>query len=177
MIPLISITFEWNLSDLFLQRNRPFRIFGELWRVCGELWLYFDMQRRLELRSFLWLSWRSREAQNQLSFSLWIGRLITVPIPAGKFERVLVRHFSVDFQTEYIVGRTLSWSKRACFVFGNPGRNGRTAAVWSLPPHRFRDWSKTEAALKLNSPRGYPKYEKKNALHLAESFMRGLFSR
>ena len=58
------------------------------------------------------------------------------------------RHVSVDFQTQYIVGNILSWSKRACFVFVNRTRNGQTAAVRSLPTHRIRDWPKTEAALK-----------------------------
>ena len=80
IIPLISTTFERTLSDLFLQRNRPFRTCGKLWRTCGELWLYFEMQRRLDLWSFSWLPQRSREAKNQLSFRLWIGRTITVPI-------------------------------------------------------------------------------------------------
>ena len=32
-------------------------------------------------------------------------------------------------------------------AFVNRTRNGRTAAVRSLPTHRFRDWPKTEAAL------------------------------
>ena len=119
------------------------------------------MQRRLDLWSLSWLSRRSREAQN---LPLWTSRLITVPIPAGNFEQALGRHFSVDFQAQYIVGKTFSWSKRACFVYVNSTTNGRTAAVRNLPTHRFRDWSKTEAALKYNSLTGYPKYEK-NALH------------
>ena len=120
-----SLTVTYHSSDQyhfwadserpFLHRNRSSHTYVELWRTCGELWLYFKMQRRLDLWSFSWLSRHSREAKHQLSFPLWISRSISVPIPAGKFERVLGRRFSVDFQTEYIVGKILSWSKQACF--------------------------------------------------------------
>ena len=48
---------------LSLQRTRLFRTCGELWSTRGELWLYFEMQRRLDLWSFSWSSRRSREAQ------------------------------------------------------------------------------------------------------------------
>ena len=72
------------------------------------------------------------------------GRSITAPIPAGT--GTAASFFSRFSNPIYSVGKILSWSKRACSVFVNRTRNGRTAAVRSLPTHRFRDWPKTEAA-------------------------------
>ena len=135
LVSMITITPTLSLSVFSLQRTR-------LFRTCGELWLYFEfeMQRRLDLWSFSWSSRRSREAQKwAYSLRSGTGRSITVPIPAGNFERALRRYFSVDFQTQYIVGKILFWSKRACFVFVNRTSNGRTAAVQTLPTHRFCD--------------------------------------
>ena len=76
----------------------------------------------------------------------------------------LQRHLSIDFQNQGIIGKIFSCSKRACFDFANRTRNGWTASARSLPTHRFRDWLKTEAALKFNLLTGYPKYERR-ALH------------
>ena len=108
LVSMITITPTLSLSVFSLQRTRLFCTCGELWRTRGELWLYFEMQRRLDLWSFSWSSRRSREAQNELSLRSGTGRSITVPIPVGNFERALLRHFSVDFQTQYIVGKILS---------------------------------------------------------------------
>ena len=108
LVSMITITPTLSLSVFSLQRTRLFRTCGELWRTRGELWLYFEMQRRLDLWSFSWSWRRSREAQNERSLRSGTGRSITVPIPAGNFERALRRHFSVDFQTQYIVGQILS---------------------------------------------------------------------
>ena len=100
LVSMITITPTLSLSVFSLQRTRLFPTCGELWRTCGELWLYFEMQRRLDLWSFSWSSRRSLRSGT--------GRSITVPIPAGNFERALRRHFAVDFQTQYIVGKILS---------------------------------------------------------------------
>ena len=108
LVSMITITPTLSLSVFSLQRTRLFLTCGELWRTCGELWLYFEMQRRLDLWSFSWSSRRSREAQTERSLRSGTGRSITGPIPAGNFERALRRHFLVDFQTQYIVGKILS---------------------------------------------------------------------
>ena len=76
----------------------------------------------------------------------------------------LQRHLSVDFQNQDVIGKTFSCSKRECFAFVNRTRNGWRASARNSPTHRFRDWSKTEAALKFNLLTGYPKYER-HALH------------
>ena len=68
--------------------------------------MVFEMQRRLDLWSFSWLSRRSREDQNQLSLPSWTGRSITVPIPAGNFERALGRHFSSIFKPNISLERS-----------------------------------------------------------------------
>ena len=57
LVSMITITPTLSLSVFSLQRTRHFRTCGELWRTRGELWLYFEMQRQLDL----W-SRRSREA-------------------------------------------------------------------------------------------------------------------
>ena len=82
----------------------------------------------------------AEKPKNERGLRSGTSRSIAVPIPAGKVERALRRHFSIDFQTQYIVGKILSSSKRACFVFVNRTRNGRTASVRSLPTHRVRAW-------------------------------------
>ena len=56
--------------------------------------------------------------------------------------------------------KIFSCSKRVCFAFVNWTRNGWTAFARSLPTHKFRDWSKTEAALTFNLFTGYPKYQR-----------------
>ena len=56
LVSMIPITPTLSLSVFSLQRPRHFH-------TCGELWLYFEMQRRLDLWSFSWSSRRSREAQ------------------------------------------------------------------------------------------------------------------
>ena len=63
LVSMITITLTLSLSVFSLQRTRLFRTSGELWRTRGEPWLYFEMQRRLDLWSFSWSSRRSREAQ------------------------------------------------------------------------------------------------------------------
>ena len=70
-----------------------------------------------------------------------------LPVSTGNFERALQRHFLVDFRNQDVAGKIFFCSKRACFCFVNRTRNGLTAPSGSLPTHRFRDWSKTEAAL------------------------------
>ena len=80
-----------------------------------------------------------------------------LPVSAGNFGRALQRHFSVDFPNHDVIGKIFCCSKRVCFAFVNRTRNGRTAFARSLPTHLFRDWSKTEAALKFNRLPGYPK--------------------
>ena len=70
LVSMITIIPTLSLSVFSLQRTRHFRTCGELWRTRGELWLYFEMQRQLDLWSFSWSSRRSREAPNraQLAF-------------------------------------------------------------------------------------------------------------
>ena len=63
LVSMITITPTLSLSVFSLQRTRHFRTCGEVWRTRGELWLYFEMQRRLDLWSFSWSSRQSREAQ------------------------------------------------------------------------------------------------------------------
>ena len=63
LVSMITITPTLSLSVFSLQRTRLFRTCGELWRTRWELWLYFEMQRRLDLWSFSWSWRRSREAQ------------------------------------------------------------------------------------------------------------------
>ena len=50
----------------------------------------------------------AEKPKNERSLRSGTGQSITVPIPAGNFERALRRHFSVDFQTQYIVEKILS---------------------------------------------------------------------
>ena len=52
LVSMITTTPNLSLSVFSLQRTRLFCTCGELWRTRGELWLYFEMQRRLDLRSF-----------------------------------------------------------------------------------------------------------------------------
>ena len=70
LVSMSTITPTLFLSVFSLQTTRLFRTCRELWRTRGELWLYFEMQRRLDLWSFSWSSRRSREAQKgaQLAF-------------------------------------------------------------------------------------------------------------
>ena len=63
LVSMITITPTLSLSVFSLQRTRLFRTCGEVWRTRGELWLSFEMQRRLDLWSFSWSWRRSREAQ------------------------------------------------------------------------------------------------------------------
>ena len=63
LVSMITISPTLSLSVFSLQRTRLFHTCGELWRTRGELWLYFEMQRRRDLWSFSWPSRRSREAQ------------------------------------------------------------------------------------------------------------------
>ena len=107
LVSLITITPTLSLSVFSLQRTRLFCTCGELWRTRGELWLYFEMQRRLDLWSFCGRRGEAEKPKNELSLRSGTGRSITVPIPAGNFEQTLRRHFSVDFQTQYIVGKIL----------------------------------------------------------------------
>ena len=108
-VSMIPITPTLSLSVFSWQKTRHFRTCGELWRTRGELWLYFEMQRRLDLWSFSWSSRpKPEKPKNERSLRSGTGRSITVPIPAGNFERALRRHFSLDFQTQYIVGKILS---------------------------------------------------------------------
>ena len=89
------------------------------------------------------------------------------------------RHCSVIcqsiFKTKISLERSLPALNDSCFAFVNRTRNGWTASARSLPTHRFRNWLKTEAALKFNLLTGYPKYET-HALHsrhwLGESMKR-----
>ena len=62
LVSMITITPTLSLSVFSLQRTRPFRTCGEIWSTHGELWLYFEMWRRLDLWSFSWSSRRSGEA-------------------------------------------------------------------------------------------------------------------
>ena len=94
--------------------------------------------------------------------SWWTGRLITGL--RQWFGRALQRHFSVDFQIQDVVGKIFSCSKRACSAFVNRKTNGWTVSAQNLPTHRFRDWSKTEAAPNFKGLTGYRKYER-DALH------------
>ena len=50
----------------------------------------------------------AEKPKNERSLRSGTGRSITVPIPAGNFERALRRHFAVHFQTQCIVGKILS---------------------------------------------------------------------
>ena len=121
-VPLISITFQWTLSDLFLQRNRSFRTCEEPWRTCGELWLYFEMQRRLGLRSFSWLSRSRRVSQNQLSFPFSIGRSYrSPPLTLNGYWGVILQS---TFKPNISLQRSFPDLQRPCFVFVNPTRNG-----------------------------------------------------
>ena len=63
LVSMITITPTLSLSVSSLRRTRLFRTCGELCGTLEELWLYFEMQRRLDLLSFSWSSRRSREAQ------------------------------------------------------------------------------------------------------------------
>ena len=101
---------------------------------------------------------KRRTPKMSVSWLTLYGPVDWVPVSAGNFERALQRYFSVDFQNQDVIGKIFSCSKRACFVFVNPVRNGRTAAVRSLLTHRFRYWSKTDRLT------GYPRYER-HALH------------
>ena len=78
------------------------------------------------------------------------------------------RHCSVVcrsiFKPKISLERSLPALNDSCFAFVNRTRNGWTASARSLPTHRFRNWLKTEAALKFNLLTGYPKY-KRHALH------------
>ena len=62
LVSMITITTALSLSVFSLQRTRLLRTCGKLWRTRGELLLYFEMQRQLDLWSFSWSSGRSREA-------------------------------------------------------------------------------------------------------------------
>ena len=62
LVFLITITPTLSLSVFSLQRTWHFRTCGELWRTRGELSLYFEMQRQLDLWSFSCSSRRSGEA-------------------------------------------------------------------------------------------------------------------
>ena len=157
-VSVITITPTLSLSVFSWQRRRLFRTCGELRRTRGELWLYFEMQRRLDLWSFSWSSQRSRGAKNPHSLQLGTGRSITVQIPADNFVRAQGHYFSVYFKPNISLERSCPNLNRH-FFFANRTRNGRTAAVRSLPTHRFRDRPKTEAALQ-QSYRSYPKYKK-----------------
>ena len=106
LVSMITITPTLSLGVYSLQRTRLLRTCGELWRNHGELWLYFEMQRRLDLWSFSWSSRRSREAQNQRSLRLGTGRSITKPIPAGNFERALRRFFQSIFKPNISLKRS-----------------------------------------------------------------------
>ena len=133
---------------LFLCRERGFSVPAESSGVPAESPGYtLGWSGNLTCGHFCGRRGEAEKPKNQRSLRLGTGRSTTVPIPADTFERALRRHFSVDFQTRYIVGKILSWSKQTCFVFVNRTRNGRTVAVPNLLMHRLRDWPKTEAAL------------------------------
>ena len=158
---MIAITLISSWSVFSCREQSLFRTRGEQGRTCGEQGLYFEMLRRLNL--WLFRGCRTEvEARNErvLVNSLWTGRSIIGLSPV-----TLDGHCSVIFQsiskTKMSLERSfpalnehvlLLWIKRP------------NSVRWSLPTHRFRDWLKTEAALKFKRQTGNPNYER-HALH------------
>ena len=108
------------------------------------------------------------ELERVVVTSSWTGRSIT---GLRHFRRALQRHFLVDLQTEDIAGKIISCSKRACFAFVNRTRNGWTAVARSLPTHRFRDGSKTEAASVRGTAASFVNQYSKPRYHRKDLFL------
>ena len=134
---------------LFLAENKAFqysqRVRAHPRRVRAILW---DAAATCSVVIFMVVAAKKRSPNLSVSWLTLYGLVDQLPVSAGNFRRTLQSHFLVDFQTltENIAGKIFSCSKRACFAFVNRARSGWTAFARSLPTHRFRDGSKTEAA-------------------------------
>ena len=147
----------WSKTESALQRQRYCSV------ICQSIFkTKISLERSFPaLNEHILLLWIERETAEQRP--LEICRSIDFAMDRRLrplASETLQRHLSIDFQNQDIIAKIFSCSERACFAFVNQTRNSRTASARSLPTHRFRDWLKTEAALKFNLLTGYPKYER-----------------
>ena len=146
-VSMSTLTPTLSPSVFSLQRTGLFRTCGELWRTRGELWLYsLRCSGDLTCGHFRGRRGEAEKPKNQRSLSL--GPVDRLPYRSQPV--ILNGHCGVILQSIFKPNISLERScldLNAKIVFVNRTRNGRTAAVRSLPTHRFRDWRKTDAAL------------------------------
>ena len=135
---MIAITLILSLSGFSLQPFPYPRKAGAI------LW---DAAATWPVVLFVAVAPKQRSPKLSVSWLTLYWLVDRLPVSTGNFERALQRHFLVDFRNQDVAGKIFFCSKRACFAFVNRTRNELTAPSRSLPTHRFRDWSKTEAAL------------------------------
>ena len=145
---------------LFLAENKAFRTCGELWRTRRRALaiLCFEYSGDLTCGHFCGRRGEAKKPRQKISsLRLGTGPSITVPISVGNFERALRRHFSVEFQTQFIIGKILSWSKRAYFVLWI-GRGTNERRPFEVCRRVNFAFDRRRRPL-YNSLTGYPKYE------------------
>ena len=139
---------------LFLAENKAFpypRRAGAHPRRAGVI--LWDAAANSPAVFFVAVAPKQRSPKLNMSWLTLYGLADRLPVSAGNFGRALQRHFSVDFQTQDVVGKIFSCSKRACFAFVNRMRNGRAAFARSCTDasisRLIEDWGSSAASERL----------------------------